>query len=287
MERFYNEILRDERLRHGWTQEQLAEKLNFLEKNTVSRWERGEHYPQLYYRRELAQIFEKTLEELGLDSDVDPRRMEMILLSSPPEHEEIAHHMREYFKKRFINVFSCTDERKRGKVNWNDIPAETIRRFRVMVLIISPSTRESRRVREDLAKAEAYNIPVVGYWIAGHRWSDVLPVDQQVIRAIDVVDVRHMQHPDELVVSLDRLREKLRPFLPTSEGQQEHLSLAMPRNPYKGLRAFETEDAYDFFGRDHLVDLVFEHLATILATQQEANPCVRLFAVIGPICGPV
>lgn len=282
MERPYNEILRDERLRRGWTQEQLAEKLNFLEKNTVSRWERGEHYPQLYYRRQLAQVFDTSLEELGLDTDVDPRRMETILLSSPPDDEEMAHHIREYFKKRWINVFSCTDKRKKGKVTWDDIPVETIRRFRVMVLIISPSARASQRIREDLAKAEAYNIPVIGYWIAGQRWSDVLPVDQQVIRAIDVVDVRQMHHPEELVLSLDRLREKLRSFLPPLEGQQGPLCPGLPRNPYKGLRAFETEDAYDFFGRDHLVDLVFERLALILATQEEESPCARLFAVIGP-----
>lgn len=282
MERLYHEILRDERLRRGWTQEQLAEKLNLFEKNTVSRWERGEHYPQLYYRRELAQVFEKTLEELGLDSDVDPRRMETMLLSYTPDSEEIAHHIREYFKKRFIKVFYSTDEKKKGKVNWDDISVETIRRFRVMVMTISPSARESQRTREDLAKAEVYNIPVIGYWVAGQRWSDVLPVDQQVIRAIDVVDVRQMQNPDELVLSLDRLREKLRLFLPALEGQQEPISLGMPRNPYKGLRAFETEDAYDFFGRDHLVNIVFERLVMILATQKEASPCARLFAVIGP-----
>src|SRR5262249_49190975 len=53
----------------------------------------------------------------------------------------------------------------------------------------------------------------------------------------------------------------------------------LPRNPYKGLRAFRDEDAGDFFGRDKLVgELVDTVRATLAATDTP-----RFMAVIvGP-----
>lgn len=46
-------------------------------------------------------------------------------------------------------------------------------------------------------------------------------------------------------------------------------------NPYKGLRAFEEEDADDFFGRQALVQ-------SILSRLQEDHPLSRFLAVVGP-----
>jgi transcriptional regulator with XRE-family HTH domain len=55
--------LRDAR---GWSQEDLAEKLG-VTVNTVSRWERGEiERPHPLHRQRLVELFEVTLEELGL-----------------------------------------------------------------------------------------------------------------------------------------------------------------------------------------------------------------------------
>src|SRR5712692_7192182 len=58
-------ILRHERLLHGWTQADVAEKLG-SDSRTVRRWERGETIPSLYLRRKLCILFEKTPGELGL-----------------------------------------------------------------------------------------------------------------------------------------------------------------------------------------------------------------------------
>src|SRR5207247_22419 len=51
-----------------------------------------------------------------------------------------------------------------------------------------------------------------------------------------------------------------------------------PRNPYKGLHAFQQEDAHDFFGRERLID---ELLAALAAGRQNEHEA-RLLAIIGP-----
>src|SRR5258708_7791092 len=62
--RFPNLLLKRERESHGWSQEDLAEKVGTTQK-IVSRWERGENAPLPYYRQKLCKLFGKNAEELG------------------------------------------------------------------------------------------------------------------------------------------------------------------------------------------------------------------------------
>jgi len=62
--------LKQERERHGWTQNQVAENVGTTQTN-VSRWETGETVPGPYYRQKLGQLFGKTLEELGFVLEVE------------------------------------------------------------------------------------------------------------------------------------------------------------------------------------------------------------------------
>lgn len=55
-----------------------------------------------------------------------------------------------------------------------------------------------------------------------------------------------------------------------------------PRNPYKGLRAFTSNDAGDFFGRDQLVQGLIQTLEKFTAPDQQGRQKVRLQAIIGP-----
>lgn len=48
-----------------------------------------------------------------------------------------------------------------------------------------------------------------------------------------------------------------------------------PQNPYKGLRAFQSSDTRDFFGREELVDDLLERM-------MESQPYQRFLAVVGP-----
>src|SRR5436190_7139359 len=65
-----SDLLRAERIQRGWSQSKLAEELG-VDTRTVRRWERGQAIPFPYYRKQLATLFGKTAEELGLPSDSD------------------------------------------------------------------------------------------------------------------------------------------------------------------------------------------------------------------------
>lgn len=60
--------LREARRQRGWSQAELANKLN-IDPKTVSRWERGLAFPQPYYRQRLCDIYQMSAEDLGLISD--------------------------------------------------------------------------------------------------------------------------------------------------------------------------------------------------------------------------
>ncbi len=61
-----NELLREERERHNWTHQKVADLIGSTDPHMVSRWERGVITPSAYYREKLCSIFEKSAEELGL-----------------------------------------------------------------------------------------------------------------------------------------------------------------------------------------------------------------------------
>ncbi len=60
-----NHTLRDERIRHDWSQQDLADKVGTTP-NNVGRWERGETVPGPYFRQQLCEAFGKSSRELGL-----------------------------------------------------------------------------------------------------------------------------------------------------------------------------------------------------------------------------
>ncbi len=72
-------ILKRERMQKGWSQAELAEKISSTEK-TVSRWELGKTgMPGPYLRQKLAEVFDKSIVELGLfiDQEEAPNPVEI------------------------------------------------------------------------------------------------------------------------------------------------------------------------------------------------------------------
>src|SRR5579859_6310305 len=57
--------LRREREQRAWTQNEVAERIGTTQIN-ISRWENGITFPGPYYRQKLGELFEKSIQELGL-----------------------------------------------------------------------------------------------------------------------------------------------------------------------------------------------------------------------------
>jgi transcriptional regulator with XRE-family HTH domain len=85
-----------------------------------------------------------------------------------------------------------------------------------------------------------------------------------------LIDVLHIDK-DEQATFLRLARRA--PELPGSLA--ESVVARAPHNPYKGLRAFEEDDAHDFFGRDELIRRLLARLA-------EPDRLARFLAVVGP-----
>lgn len=60
-----NELLRYERERHAWTQEEVAERIGASDYNMIGRWEREGILPAARYRQQLMTLFGKSARELG------------------------------------------------------------------------------------------------------------------------------------------------------------------------------------------------------------------------------
>lgn len=60
-----NHLLRSARESHGWTQEELAEKIGTTSV-TISRWESGITFPSRYFRKKLSTLYGQSIRALGL-----------------------------------------------------------------------------------------------------------------------------------------------------------------------------------------------------------------------------
>ena len=60
-----NTLLRHARESHGWTQAELAERIECPSSVAISRWENGSVVPGLHYQSKLCKLFQKTPYELG------------------------------------------------------------------------------------------------------------------------------------------------------------------------------------------------------------------------------
>lgn len=81
-----NTQLRSERIRRGWSQEDVAEKVGTSSVN-VSRWERGITFPTPYFRQKLSKLFEMSLQELGLLHEENDERPAQPADETPTEAE--------------------------------------------------------------------------------------------------------------------------------------------------------------------------------------------------------
>ena len=66
----FGEKIQKLRNQNKWTQEQLAEKL-YVSRTAVSKWESGKGYPNIDSLKDIAKLFDKTIDELLSSEEIE------------------------------------------------------------------------------------------------------------------------------------------------------------------------------------------------------------------------
>lgn len=284
-----NEQLRRARTLKGWTQAELAEKVG-TSFEMVSRWERGITIPNPYFRKRLCDVLGKTAEELGLlrgrmEPFTLPPSPLVVLASSHADAEKaIVTHLKTALLDRGISTWSSRQIGKWSGGHAQKALREIIRAAQVILVILSPEARTSRHIRQTLELASMYKRPVCGIWIEGEDWQACLPKEGVELSApidarwgdgsILLKEVARILEQDGLVASPPSMSAPAEPEAQTST--------IPPRNPYKGLQAFRSEDRQDFFGRAALIDELTVALGSCLDAEQISPQSARLLVIMGP-----
>jgi transcriptional regulator with XRE-family HTH domain len=285
-----NEQLRRARHLKGWTQSELAETLD-TDFETVSRWERGTTVPSAYFREKLCSVLDKTPEELGLISpDIheplasSTSRCVFLAAAYTDAESEFTTRLKAHLQARGVTVLSSRTLRRQGAENSKKALQAAIRTAQIVLLIASPQASSSRHVQRVLQIAGIYRSPICAIWIAGEYWQECVPKGNGEFTAtIDVREQYNNRVFEEIVATLDEnwlaSDDTAVPAPPTIESAEPLLE---PRNPYKGLKAFHSEDRDDFFGRDTLIDHLVDTLSEALIADEKHVQNARLLAVVGP-----
>jgi transcriptional regulator with XRE-family HTH domain len=284
-----NEQLRRARHLKGWTQSDLAEAVG-TDFETVSRWERGITMPSAYFRDHLCSVLEQTPEELGfiqsLAESLAPSTTPGVFLAAAyaDAERDFTLQLKAHLQAQGMTVLSNRTLRRQAVQNQSKALQEAIHSAKTVLLIVSPETRSSRLVHKALQIAGIYRTPLCAVWIDGENWQECLPADYGELSAtIDAREQSDHRVFDEIATMLAKTRpvsnEAEVPITSTNESAE---STFEPRNPYKGLKAFQREDQHDFFGRDALVDELVKTLNESLTENEKHFQSSRLLAVIGP-----
>ncbi len=159
---------------------------------------------------------------------------------------------------------------KPGTPDWEQALRDAITHATGLLLVATTSSRASRYVRDELAMAEMNETPILPIWAKGvdGRYVECIPFGFSSIQNVDARGSRYDAGLEEL---LKRLRELLKMQGKPARRIKPTGFLPEPRNPYKGLVAFQEGDRGDFFGRETIID----HFLTAL----HRNP--RFLAVVG------
>lgn len=196
-----------------------------------------------------------------------------VFLSYARADSELVTRLKTDLQNQGIQVWIDREGLQPGTLDWEEALRTAIRAARAVLLIASPNARSSRYVRDELRIAEMYQRPVYPLWIAGSHWMDAIPLGWGTVQYIDARESHYETAISEFVELLNKASSTLaQPSEPDF----------VPRNPYKGLRAFSGDDAQDFFGRDTLINELATKLQGALTSEAKDNQSARLLAVVGP-----
>jgi hypothetical protein len=208
---------------------------------------------------------------------MDKENAFFLFVSSAPEDAEHVSHLTDELAVQGFSFWSDRNGNRLDHPLEDDALQRALRSSSVLLLVASPYTRGSRSVQAALTIAQMYQRPVYPLWIHGETWMDALPPGWGDTPGIDA---RGEQYPDAFQTPVKELRCLQNPSSAQPATPPSVMDLSPhPRNPYKGLRSFQSEDAGDFFGREQCID---ELVKTLRETLLAAQSAPRFLAVIGP-----
>src|SRR5918912_1019084 len=172
----------------------------------------------------------------------------------------------------------CSCSRSRSSRSWRPPLMAPPSRGCWPLCVRTPQAGQAWPVKGVLEIAQLYRRPVVTAWVAGDGPEEAEP-DGTWPESVDMIDLRGERYAAALprfVAHLTQVAGR-QENVDTIDLRGEHYAEVAPRNPYKGLRAFQEEDAGDFFGRKRLVA---ELLAAVRTYTQPG--ATRFLAVVGP-----
>ncbi|GCE06803.1 nSTAND1 domain-containing NTPase [Dictyobacter aurantiacus] len=214
---------------------------------------------------------------------IQAERSLFVFISYSRADKELVDRLRRDLYTHGISAWIDQESIQPGTPDWEEALRSAVRSSNAVLLIASPRARSSRYVKDELRIAEMYRRPIYPVWVAGDQWMEAIPIGWGSTQYIDARADNYTQAIQAIVRSVYQSANSLAAVTP--EPVTPAPSTFEPRNPYKGLRAFTSADAHDFFGRSALVDELMHALQMTLQeeawTTQQVRP-VRLLSVVGP-----
>ncbi len=199
------------------------------------------------------------------------------------------------------------DDRIIAGLEWEDAIRNSIRRSIAVLYLVSPTSRTSDYVAQELELAKIYRRKIIPLWIRGDTaWANVVTFGFFRTQYIDLRGELYEAGIERLTQTLKNLPNFEASFMnyftedddsrlreargtiklpPTYEGPEQEGEMPEDtdeiRNPYKGLHAFEYKDAWSFFGRDNLIHEMVQQVKIILSEERTDSQVPRCMMVVG------
>jgi energy-coupling factor transporter ATP-binding protein EcfA2 len=202
-----------------------------------------------------------------------------VVVASLPQQQAIATRLISFLEARRIPISYVEHAAKVAELQ------KTTGEVSAVVLVASPETRSAHLLKEIRHLASLDQRPVFVLWIAGNEQDEDQenPPAQAWGKFISLDPVSEGQEVafQELLHHL-KLQRHSAAFPTIVPSQNALVPLPEPRNPYKGLRPFTSNDTHDFFGRMNLIDELVSSIETMLTLAKQGKQQSRLLAVVGP-----
>jgi hypothetical protein len=191
-----------------------------------------------------------------------------VFISYSRKNADFANRLISTLEARHLKIWIDKEGLKPGTRDWEQALRKAIHESRGVLLIASEASCQSLYVRDELAIADAESKSIYPIWAAGEVWINCIPLGRGHMQFIDARGAAYDTAVQAIVEVFDGQTAIEHP--PPSTDEAKRL-----RNPYKGLRAFHSEDRADFFGRELLINQLLE-------TLRGFDPEARLLALVGP-----